>query len=643
MDRNTFIGIALIIGILFTFNYLGQPSAEEVQARKEQVQHYNDSIQELIDEAKLAELSSTSDSSMKESESVELAAVSDSLVDLKLSKKFGVFGVSAKGTEEHFTIENEELRLTFASKGGAVVKAELIQYQNYKNYMIAKESMEDVEAKDLPILEPLVLFDEDSTTMYFDIPMQDSRQINTNDLYFTPEVLEGNKIVLRAKTSTEGQFIEMKYELLENYDVDFSLHFVGLEDEVKGEGMTLNWEMKSLLTEKEAEGQSRMSSVFYKPSDDGRTYLSEMAEDSDELESKTDWVAFKHCYFSSVVISKEGFQAGGEVYSKPIKTGKYSDEYKAKLNVSTKIDSRTSIPLTFFYGPNDYKVLSMHDNEMVDIIDLGWGVFRWTAKWLIKPIFDFLNGFGLAMGLIILLVTIAVRLIILPLTYKNYKSSAKMKVLKPEIEVINEKYKNGDAAEKQKETMALYRKTGVNPLAGCLPLFIQMPILLAVFRFFPSSIEMRQRSFLWAEDLSTYESVYDLGFSIPAYGDHVSLFTVLLCISTIFYTRMNSSQMSMPSQPGMPNMKVIMYLMPLMMLFFLNNYAAGLTFYYFCGNLITMGLMLLVKNYMIDDKKIRATIDANKLKPKKKSGFQSRLDDAMKQQQAQQANKKKKK
>jgi YidC/Oxa1 family membrane protein insertase len=217
-----------------------------------------------------------------------------------------------------------------------------------------------------------------------------------------------------------------------------------------------------------------------------------------------------------------------------------------------------------------------------------------------------------------------------------------MKVLKPEIEVINEKYKNGDAAEKQKETMALYRKTGVNPLAGCLPLFIQMPILLAVFRFFPSSIEMRQRSFLWAEDLSTYESVYDLGFSIPAYGDHISLFTVLLTISTVFYTRMNSSQMSMPSQPGMPNMKVIMYLMPLMMLFFLNNYAAGLTFYYFCGNLITMGLMLFVKKYLIDDKKIRATIDANKVKPKKKSGFQSRLDDAMKQQQAQKDNKKKK-
>ena len=643
MDRNTLIGIALIIGILFTFTRLNQPSAEEIQAKKEQVDRYNDSIQEIIDAKKLVELNS-SDSTNNVNQSPEIAAISDSLISEKMKRKFSIFAPSAKGTDETFTIENNELRLTLASKGGAVVKAELLQYQNYKNYMIAKDSLVDTKAIDLPILEPLVLFDEDSTRMYFDIPMQDSRVIKTDDLYFTPVVTEGNKIVLRLNTTSPDQFIEMKYELLENYDVDFSLDFVGLEDEVEGKGLNMNWEMKSLLTEKEAEGQSRMSSVFYKPSDDGRTYLSEMTEDSDVLESKTDWIAFKHCYFSSVVISKEGFKEGGEVYSNPIKRGRYSDEYRAtNINLSTNIDNRTSIPLTFFYGPNDYDVLKKHDNEMVDILDLGWGVFRWTAKWLIKPIFDFFNSFGMAMGLIILLVTIAVRLIILPLTYKNYKSSAKMKVLKPEIEEINKKYKDGDAAEKQKETMALYRKTGVNPLAGCLPLFIQMPILLAVFRFFPSSIEMRQRSFLWAEDLSTYESVYDLGFNIPAYGDHISLFTVLLCISTIFYTRMNSSQMSMPSQPGMPNMKIIMYLMPLMMLFFLNNYAAGLTFYYFCGNLITMGLMLFVKKYLIDDKKIRATIDSNKLKPKKKSNFQTRLDEAMKQQQAQQANKKKKK
>lgn len=634
MDRNTFIGIALIIGILFTFNYLNKPSEEQLEAERARVEHYNDSIAAIEAKKEITEhTNQIADTS--EAGNLELSTlVNDSLEQLKLVSRYGVFAPAASGAEEYFVIENQNLKLTLASKGGKVVKAELKKYQNYKSYMKAKDSLVDVKAKDLPILEPLQLFDEDSSDMYFNLVMLDAKDIKTNDLFFVPIRSGKDKITLRAKTASESKYLEMSYQLSEGYDVDFSLNLVGLEDDVDGD-MSLNWKMKSLLTEKEPEGQSRMSSVFYKPKNDGRTYLTETMEDSEELESKTTWVAFKHCYFSSVVISEEGFDKGGSVYSQPVKTGTYSDEYKAELNLSTSVDSRTKVPLKFFFGPNDYDILAAHENEMEDIIDLGWGIFRWTAKWLIMPIFNVLNGFGLAMGLIILLVTIVVRLIILPLTYKNYKSSAKMKVLKPEIAEINEKFKNGDPAAKQRETMALYRKTGVNPMAGCLPLFIQMPILLAVFRFFPSSIELRQRSFLWAEDLSTYESIYNLGFSIPAYGSHVSLFTLLLCISTIFYTRMNSNQMSMPSQPGMPNMKVIMYLMPLMMLFFLNNYAAGLTFYYFCGNLITMGLMLLVKNYMIDEKKIRATIESNKLKPKKQSAFQKRMEEVMKQQQAQ--------
>ena len=639
MDKNTIIGIVLILGILFTFNFLNKETAEQQLAREQVEAKYNDSIQELKNVEQLAE----------NVEEVEVITVSDSaspnfgmidsLAQSKLTKQFGIFASASQGAANYYTIENDLLKLTLSSKGGKVMKAELKKYQSYPNYMIARDSLKDIAAKDLPILEPLQLFDEDSSTMFFDIAMNSSKNLKTSDLYFTPIKTESNNIVLRAKTLEEGKYIEMSYKLEDNYDVDFNLTFAGLEDEVEGK-IDLNWEMKSLITEKEAEGQSRMSSVFYKPSDDGRTYLSELTEAEEELESKTDWVAFKHCYFSSMVMSENGFEKGGNVYSNPIKTAKYSDEYKAVINVSTEIDDKTKVPLKFFFGPNEYEVLKAHDNESEDIIDLGWGVFRWTAKWLIMPIFNFLNGLGIAMGIIILLVTIAVRLIILPLTYKNYKSSAKMKVLKPEIEEINAKFKDGDAAKKQQATMALYRQTGVNPMAGCLPLFIQMPILLAVFRFFPSSLELRQRSFLWAEDLSTYESVMDLGFNIPFYGDHVSLFTLLLCISTIFYTRMNSSQMSMPSNPGMPNMKIIMYMMPLMMLFFLNNYAAGLTFYYFCGNLITMGLMIFVKKYLISEDKIRATIDSNKLKPKKQSAFQQRMQEAMKQQQAQKKGKK---
>jgi YidC/Oxa1 family membrane protein insertase len=624
MDRNTLIGLVLILGILFTFQYLNTDSPEEIKAKQEQREaiRIQDSINEItastlaISKNSQTELIPTViDSSLSQLEKDSILAITN----LKFASKYDVFAASAAGQKEYYSIENDDLRITISSKGGKVIKAELKKYQNYENYMIAKDSLKDTPAKDLPILKPIQLFDEDSSDMYFTLNTVNKIKISTADLYFVPVTEGKDKLVLRAKTNNEAGFIEMKYALEENYNVGFSLDLVGLDNVVDGSDLYFNWEMKSLLTEKEAEGQSRMSSVFYKPKDDGRTYLSELSEDSDELESPTNWVAFKHCYFSSAIISEEGFKKGGEVFSQPIKTAKYSDEYRASLNVSTNIDNRTSIPMTFFFGPNDYDILASHSNEMEDIIDLGWGIFRWTAKWLIKPIFNFLNGFNIAMGLIILILTIVVRLIILPLTYKNYKSSAKMKVLKPEITEINEKFKDGDAAEKQRETMALYRKTGVNPMAGCLPIFIQMPILLAVFRFFPSSIDLRQRSFLWAEDLSTYESVMELGFHIPAYGSHVSMFTLLLCISTIFYTRMNSSQMSMPSQPGMPNMKVIMYLMPLMMLFFLNNYAAGLTFYYFCGNLITMGLMLLVKHYFIDEKKIRATIEANKTKPKKQS------------------------
>jgi len=645
MDKNTLVGIVLIIGILFTFQIVNQPSEEELQERREQQEQafLSDSIANAEKQANLTLESNevAIDSSYTQVERDSIAIAQQSELNKKLSQTFSVFAPSAQGTKEYYSIENEDLKITISSKGGEIVKTELKKYQNYSNYMIAKDSLKDVPAKDLPILEPLQLFDEDSSSMSFRFEMKNSKDIETKELFFVPVKTEQDELILRATTSKEGSFVEMKYRLTENYNVEYSLDFVGLEGVVEGDDMTFNWELKSLVTEKEAEGQSRMSSVFYKPSDDGRTYLSEMTEDSEELESKTDWVAFKQCYFSSVVISKEGFQKGGSVFSRPLKTARYSDEYKAELNVSTEINNRTSIPMTFFFGPNDYDILASHENEMEDIIDLGWGIFRWTAKWLIKPIFNFLNNFGIAMGLIILLVTLAVRLIILPLTYKNYKSSAKMKVLKPEITKINEKFKDGDMAEKQRETMALYRKSGVNPMAGCLPIFIQMPILLAVFKFFPSNIDLRQRSFLWAEDLSTYESVYELGFSIPAYGDHVSLFTLLMCISTIFYTRMNSSQMSMPSQPGMPNMKVIMYLMPLMMLFFLNSFSAGLTYYYLCGNLVTMGLMLLVKKYMINEDKIRATIELNKTKPKKQSAFQKRMEEAMKQQQAAQKSKKK--
>ena len=307
------------------------------------------------------------------------------------------------------------------------------------------------------------------------------------------------------------------------------------------------------------------------------------------------------------------------------------------MAIPTKpITANTSIPLSFYFGPNDYELLKSRGAEQEDIINLGWGIFGYVNKIMIIPIFNVIKKMGLSIGLLIILLTLIIRLIVLPLTYKNYKSSAKMRVLKPEIEKINEKYKDGkkDAMKKQQETMALYKSTGVNPMAGCLPMIIQMPILFAAFRFFPASLDLRQKSFLWAEDLSAYDSIYAWsGFEIPFYGNHISLLTILMCISTLFYTRMNNNSMAQPSQPGMPNMKVMMYIFPFMMLFFFNNFASGLSLYYLAGNLISMGLMFTIKKYMVDEDKIRLQLDSNKLKPKKKSKFQQRLEDAAKQRQ----------
>lgn len=658
MDRNTIIGIALMIGILITFNILTKPSEEELEKQRKELQMQDSlarlnqvdttlsidtNVQQVADKfAQVPDSILTGlDSVAKDSVATAYLVKKDS--EMK-AQQLDLFYPAGQGENQFFNLENDKVILTISSKSGRVVSAKLKEYQNYDNYMLARDKAG--ENGPIEIMEPLELFGQDSSAQYLQFYLLNQKQIKTNDLYFDLVSQTKDKLVLRAKTSDPEKYIEYTYVLTQGkYDVSYNIAFVGLQNDVDGTGMRLKWGHLSNSTEKltlgQSTNQSRMSSVFFKPKNQGREFLTEMMPDARTLNSKTEWVAFKQGYFSSAVMWDKGFNKSSFVGSKPIKTANYADVFVANLDISETINPNTNIGLSFFFGPNDYETLAVYNNDMEDIIDLGWGVFRYVNKFLIMPIFNFFNGFGWNLGIIILLVTIIVRLIILPLTYKNYQSSARMKVLKPEIAEIQAKYKNGDAVKKQQETMALYRKTGVNPMAGCLPLFIQMPILIAVFRFFPSSLELRQHSFLWAEDLSTYESIYDLPFSIPAYGSHVSLFTLLLCISTIFYTRMNSNQMSMPQQEGMPNMKIIMYMMPIMMLFFLNSYSSGLTFYYFCGNLLTMGLMLLVKKYMIDEKKIRAKIEENKRKPRDKSNFQKRMDEMMKQQQAKQKAKKK--
>ncbi|MCC6910776.1 MAG: membrane protein insertase YidC, partial [Flavobacteriales bacterium] len=369
-----------------------------------------------------------------------------------------------------------------------------------------------------------------------------------------------------------------------------------------------------------------------------RQYLSESKEDEKKLEGRTNWIAFKQDFFTVALISAEGFAGNGsELAITPLEDVTHTKRYSAKLFFEKDRDAEANVAMKLYLGPNHYGTLRRTEiPEFDNIIDLGPYIFGWMNRWLVIPIFNFLDGWGWNYGIIILVLTVVIKLLLMPLTYKNFVSSAKMRVLKPEIDAITEKHKDGDALKKQQATMELYRKAGVNPASGCLPMLVQMPVLFAMFRFFPSSIELRQQSFLWADDLSTFDSIYSWSAQIPLissmYGNHISLFTILMAASTMVYTAINSNQM--PTQQGMPNMKVMMYLFPVMMLFFMNSLPAGLSYYYLRANLISILQMTAFKSLFVNEDKIRMQLLTNMKTPKKKSKWQQRLDDMQKQQQA---------
>lgn len=638
MDKNTIIGLLLIAGILFTFTLVSEPEAEELETKTEQVVKDNldnskvagDPVIEVVnDVSTLVDIESVPEEIKQDS--IRFNAYKDSLAIAEKIKRelsqsesrqedFGIFTSGVAGETEYYTLENDKIIVRFSSKGGRIVDVKLKEYQSWKDYNIG--GVDSI---------PMQLFEEETSTQSLRL-VHNNAAIETSDLYFEKQNSSSNELVFRTKTSDPSKYVEYKYTISENkYDVAYSIAFKGLDEDIAMGDVSLTWQMNGLCTEKLASDERMITTVMFRYFGEGRDYLSESADDellAEDWSGSMNWVAFKHKFFSSVLMSEDGFKSG-HLVKKVLEGEKYTDNYAASLAIPAQSVSN----YTFYFGPNENDILASYDNEMEEIINLGWGIFRWVNKIMIQPVFNMLRGTGLGMGLIILLVTLFVKIIITPLTYKNYKSSAKMRVLKPEIDKINEKYVDKkDPMKKQKETMALYKATGVNPMAGCLPMIIQMPILLAVFRFFPSSIYLRHESFLWADDLSSFDSVWDFGFNIPMYGDHMSLFAILMAISTLFYTIMNSSQMN-TSQPGMPNMKVIMYFFPIMMLFFFNSYSAGLSYYYLCGNLMNMAIMWAIKRYMIDEDKILLQLAENKKKPKKQSAFQKRLEDMSKKQQ----------
>ena len=617
MDKNSAIGFALIAAILIGYNLWTAPSEAEILAQKAKqdsiaaVTAANDTLyNEPIPEPQ-QELATSTDE-VAATDSVALAA--QAIVN---EQQYGVFAKTINGTSTLTTLENEKLKITFSNQGASIVAAELKEFTTYDSLA-------------------LKLFVEDMSNMSLMFNYLGKGVINTKQLYYKKSTNSNSETVAyRLRGANEGQYVDIEYHLLPNtYRVESKITFAGLDGIVDMQQKpTINWNLVGYNNEKNLKMERQKSSVFYKYNDDDRDYLSETADDEEALEASTNWVAFKQNFFSVVAISSTGFVHTQSTIAVKMfaEEEKFNKAYAANLALPFQTANESQI-VTYFLGPNEYNTLRAFDNGMDRIIDFGWGIFGWVNKFLVIPIFNFLDGFGIGYGWIILILTIIIKGILFFFTYKNYKSSAKMKALKPEIDELNEKMKNADATKKQQATLELYRKTGVNPMAGCLPMILQMPILYAMFRFFPSSIELRQQPFLWADDLSSYDSIASLPFEIPFYGDHVSLFTILMCISTLIYTRMNSTNMPQQQQ-GMPNMKVMMYIFPFMMLFFFNSFSCGLSYYYFVANVITMLQMFVIKKYFIDEDKLKAQIQANKANPAKakKSKFQQRLDEMAKQ------------
>ncbi|MBL7952990.1 MAG: membrane protein insertase YidC [Flavobacteriales bacterium] len=628
MDRNSIIGFVLIAAILGAYTWYTMPSAEE-QAR---LQHVQDSLANIEIERQAREAQQALEAKEIGTASAGTATIApagkdsiivvngdtlnaDSVERALQGQRFGIFQASATGTPEEIVLENERLQVAINTHGARPTVIRLKEYQTYHK-------------------TPLYLADPDSGNYEFRFFLG-KNDISTKDLHFTAEKLGTTGVRLQAATTDPGRFLRITYQLdTANYFMDVRAELIGLENEVDAGSTVFNWELVGLSNEKYRTGELQKSGVYFKYFNADREYLSESDADEKKLEGKTNWVAFKQDFFSVGLISKEGFASNGsEIAITPLTDSAHTKHYSAKLFFAKERGAKVDLPFRMYLGPNHYGTLRRTEIEQFDkIIDLGWGIFGWMNKWLVIPIFNWLDGWKWSYGIIILVLTIAIKLLLMPLTYKNFVSSARMRLLKPEMDTINEKYKDGDMLKKQQATMDLYRKAGVNPASGCLPMLVQMPVLFAMFKFFPSSIELRQEKFLWADDLSTYDSILSLPFNIPAYGTHVSLFTILMAASTMIYTAINSKQM--PQQQGMPNMKLMMYLFPVMMLFFMNSLPAGLSYYYLLANVISILQMTVMKSWFVNEDKIRAQLVLNMKTPKKKSKWQQRLEDMQKQQQA---------
>ena len=518
-------------------------------------------------------------------------------------------------------IENKDVKLTINNKGGDLKEVLLKQFKTY-------ESM------------PVYLIKDKNAIFALNFKTTQGQELNTQQLYFEPSLSQKDgKQLLSMKVKTgENSYLEYEYTLpAEGYMVDVAVRSQGLSGVLNSQNpIELVWGLKARRMEKSVTYENRYTQSAIRYADDKINRMSQ-GGNSGIKEEQVSWVAYKQHLFTSVLISDSAFANGDflsyNIANEESKDVKYTKNLKSTFPLKTK-GGELSESLHFYFGPSDYNVLKQYNDkyELTELIPLGWGIFGWLNKWLFIPLYNFLADY-FSVGLVIILMTIIVRLLLSPIVYKSYVSQAKMKVLRPEIEEINKKYE--EPMKRQQETMALYSKAGVNPMSGCIPALLQLPVFLALFNFFPTEFGLRQKSFLWAEDLSSYDAIFELPFSIPFYGSHVSLFPLLASVAIFIYSLMTMAQTVQPQQPGMPNMKFLIYLSPVMMLFFFNNYASGLSLYYFVSNLLTILIMLAIKHWILDEKKIHAQIQENKMKPKKESKFQAKMREMMEQAEAQ--------
>ena len=618
-DFNTIIGFGLIFIIIIWMMYNGQKTSQNEQLEKARIA--KDSIQKAKQTAPKKVALTALDSTVTDSAKIK-----------QLQGTLGSFAYSSTlpSAKENFTtLENEFVSLKIANKGGYVVEATLKKFEKFK-----KNSGQLVE-----------LIKNNNSSFNLQLQTKDNRVLNTKDLFFEPTLTKvgENQILSMKLKAGVNEYLEYKYVLAPNkYLVDFDIQTRGLNTILDtSKPIDLQWGLKSYRNERSISYENRYAEIYFEYEDGKIDYVAQ-GNDKEENPEKATFIAYKQHFFTSILLTKTPFE-NAKLYSNDLvkdekKDTIFTKQYKATMPLAFS-NGELDYKMNWYYGPTDYNTLKSYDRNLEKIVPLGWGVFGWINKFIFIPLFGFLSSF-MGLGIAIIIFTILIKIAMSPITFKSFLSQAKMKVLRPEITEIGEKFKK-DPMKKQQETMKLYNKAGVNPMAGCIPALIQIPFMYASFQFFPSAFELRQKGFLWADDLSSFDQIFKLPFHIPLYGDHVSLFPILAAIAIFFYMKMTSGDQAMaqPQQDGMPDMakimKIMIYVSPVMMLIFFNSYGSGLSLYNFISNLITIGIMLVIKKYFIDSEKIHAQIQENKAKPKTESKFQKKMREMMEQAEAQ--------